>query len=246
MGCFTESSHHGLQWNDLFPEVREAIAHRLDLVDLLPIASASKELCTVSRARLDGAKKRISLGHSKSSWDAAFISALGLVISRFLSKLDIITGRSDIEFPLVTIDSKGGLSLSALPPANGAFGSISPVGQDSLNMQKLSLEVYGAGKPVALVTVGRAPAKVAILVAGECSWQQAALSVTVLASSGGHRAVQHEVQGCALAQNPLQDDLLAGSLLLSNQFEVVSILVFHRVGATRKFVRQRFTRTGQA
>lgn len=231
---FTGLPPKDLQWDDLYGDMREAVAQRVPLGDLVRVAPVSKELCSASRTRLDEAVNRVLSGYSSSSWNEPFVSELGLVISRFLARRDMLTGRSDIEFPFVSIDREGGLSLSNFPPAEGAFAS-----KDPLNIERLDIQVYGAEKPGARITVGRGPSpRVVILVAGACGWQRPALSVAVLASINRHGSEPHKEQGVAL--NPLQDDVLAGSFLLSRQFEVGSILVFHQVGATRKIVRQRF------
>jgi hypothetical protein len=237
-------------WKDLPQDIQNVVFDHLPLYRLLRVAHLSKEVYRTLRIRYQPARERVT-AISHTCWGEHFISAVGFVILQFLSAVDLLTGRTDVEFPFLHISGEGRLSLDE-PTALGlralVFISKAPPGFEET--PRLHINICQTRQLVASITIGRLPAKVVVVVRGEPGLLHPALSAAISASRKGHAGVcaggrvqldvHEEPLGCMGI--PLQDDVVVASHLLSEGFVGGSILLLPRVREARKLMHLRFTR----
>eukprot|EP00884_Botryococcus_braunii_P010702 jgi/Botrbrau1/19633/Bobra.0003s0003.1 len=258
---FTGCTAGAQSCSELPEEVWDKIINEVPYLDLTRNALLAKVWKSARDTRLIQARYRMS----KSSLGDQFISAIGLAIFRFLSNLDMLTGRADVAVPVLHVDNEGRLFLSNKlePRGLAALLFITAVTPGMGLVPHLHASICLNGMVVADIMVGRLPAKVVIVVRGEQSLLQPALSAAILASitakpelpAAPFRPTEMDKKVKVLLQEELpnlqdyevsfrdialEDDMLHGSSLLCHQFVAGSILVMPRVGGAFKLMRLRF------
>lgn len=243
-----------MRLQELPPDVLYKVSDFLPLKDLMECGPLSQQWQSAKKRRIRQARDHIKGGLTLGCWDKQFISTINLVIFRFLSCLDLLTGRADSAIPVVHVDNEGVLSLPGRLEHRGVTALIY-VPDDTHGLgpiPRLYANICVDGKVVAVITVGRLPAKVMLMVRGKQSLLQPALSAAIQASLPGITewdpkvGVPLEILGYEVAFNDIQleDSMLAGSRFLCRGFVAGSILVLPSQGEAFKPNRLRFAHKG--